>query len=1316
MASGCLTVVAPAAEGPHLPESLKPHELTDLGQALFEEAGDALFLFDPDSDQLVDVNPTAQLLSGFSRQEMLCMRATFLFRFEGRGGMNRLKHASQHTGVFHSQDGYFLRTRMEGVWVPVNLTIARLHVHPKTLGLITARDAREQRDALQQMKKIEGEMRRVIASVSDCLWSAAIDATHQWTYRYVSPVIEKITGRPADFFRIGLEHWRRVVHPEDRPAWEKALQRLKAGRSTQEEYRIIRPDGTVRWVRDNVSVSHGDDDKDLRLDGVLTDTTEARKAAEALRESQRALATLMSNLPGMAYRCRNDREWTMEFASEGTLTLTGYQPADLVGNRVTSYAQLIHPDDQAPVWQAVQEAVRRREPYQITYRIRTAAGPHKWVWEQGQGIFAADGSLVALEGFIIDVTERQRAEEALAHERDLLHTLMENIPDHIYFKDRASRFLRVNKAQAHYMGLENPQAAVGKTDRDFFPPDLASAFRADEEHLFNTGYPLINKVERVVGPDGQLDWVLTTKVPFYDRAGTVIGLVGVSMDITEQKQIEEELKQRRAEQQMIFDSVPALIWYKDRDNRIIRLNQPAALSAGKSVAELEGASTYDLYPDHAAQYHADDLEVIRSGQAKRGIIEEHRLASGEQRWMQTDKVPHRNEQGDIVGVVVFAVDITERKRAEESLRQAELKFRSIFENAIEGIYQSAPDGRFLTVNPMLARILLFDSPEELLATVAQENRIFYADSDRRVEFVRLMREQGAVTNFESEIIRRDGSHAWISENARALRDEADALVGYEGTIVDITGRKIAESALAHERALLRSLIDSIPDLIFYKDRTGRYLGCNAAFEKYSGRTEKELVGKTDAELLSRDLADFYKERDRQVLAEGKPRRDEEWLEARDGRSTLVETLQTPFFGPDGQVLGLIGMCRDITERKRLEEQLRQAQKMEAIGQLAGGVAHDFNNLLTAILGNVSLLLGSKPPADPDYELLAASEQAAQRATDLTRQLLGFSRQTMLRLEPANLNASIQEIVAILRRTIDPRIAVAIEPDPELWTVQADPGQINQVLMNLCINARDAMPDGGRLLLQATNVELDAQSGRQQLEARPGEFVRLRVQDTGHGIPPEVKARIFEPFFTTKGPGKGTGLGLAMVYGIVQQHLGWIECYSEVGRGTYFDIYLPRSQQAAVQPKAKAAATSALRGSETILLVDDEAVIRNVGRAILQRQGYQVLLAQDGQEAVEIYQREGHRIHLVILDLTMPRLSGRDTLRQLLQINPAVLVLLSSGYTADSVPEVGKEGVLGFVNKPYRPQDLTQAIRAALDRGKSSPRPEPEQREPENWVI
>jgi CheY-like chemotaxis protein len=292
-------------------------------------------------------------------------------------------------------------------------------------------------------------------------------------------------------------------------------------------------------------------------------------------------------------------------------------------------------------------------------------------------------------------------------------------------------------------------------------------------------------------------------------------------------------------------------------------------------------------------------------------------------------------------------------------------------------------------------------------------------------------------------------------------------------------------------------------------------------------------------------------------------------------------------------------------------------------------------------------------------------------------------------------------VRILRRTIDPRIRVEVRLRPDLWTVKADSAQVNQVLMNLCLNARDAMTEGGRLLLETDHFAPDEEYLRLHLEARPGEYVRLRVRDTGYGIPPEIKPRIFEPFFTTKETGQGTGLGLAMVFGIVKQHRGWIDCESVVHEGTTFDIYLPRSapQEAGARRAIPVAPRAAPAGKETILLVDDEPMIRQLGTTILERHGYEVLLASDGLEALEVYQRHRGQIDLVILDLTMPRLSGRDTCKRLVEMDPAVRVLFSSGYSAEHVGTADFSQVLGFLNKPYRAEELTDKLRASLDQAR-----------------
>jgi CheY-like chemotaxis protein len=375
--------------------------------------------------------------------------------------------------------------------------------------------------------------------------------------------------------------------------------------------------------------------------------------------------------------------------------------------------------------------------------------------------------------------------------------------------------------------------------------------------------------------------------------------------------------------------------------------------------------------------------------------------------------------------------------------------------------------------------------------------------------------------------------------------------------------------------------------------------------------------------------------------------------------------------------------------------------MEAIGKLAGGVAHDFNNLLTVISGNASLLQAALPAEDQGRELVRSIDVAATRAAELVRQLLGFSRRTLLWLKPTDLRTCLAEIHAILCRTIDPRIQIEVKCVGDPWPVQADPGQMNQVLMNLCLNARDAMPEGGRLTLELENVTIEKDDPSHP-EGRSGDFVRLQINDTGQGITPEIQSHIFEPFFTTKGPGKGTGLGLAMVFGIIQQHQGWIECASTLGQGTRFSIYLPRLRGQVETAPAVEAPTPAAGGTETILLVDDEPFVREVARRILVQRGYRVIEAADGLHALEAYRKRTPPFDLVILDLIMPKLSGRDTFRELRKLDPNARVMFASGYSAESVADPSTEGALGFLGKPYREQELVRLIRQVLDRGQSPP--------------
>jgi two-component system cell cycle sensor histidine kinase/response regulator CckA len=399
---------------------------------------------------------------------------------------------------------------------------------------------------------------------------------------------------------------------------------------------------------------------------------------------------------------------------------------------------------------------------------------------------------------------------------------------------------------------------------------------------------------------------------------------------------------------------------------------------------------------------------------------------------------------------------------------------------------------------------------------------------------------------------------------------------------------------------------------------------------------------------------------------------------------------------EGSVTGMVGLLMDITEQKMLQDQLQQAQKMEAVGTLAGGVAHDFNNLLQAILGYTDLLLLRMSESEKLCRELEQIKRSADRGAELTQQLLTFSRRVESKLRPTDLNHEVKQVYKLLQRTIPKMVNIELRLDEHLRTINSDPAQMEQIMMNLAVNAKDAMLEGGTLLIETKNVTLDEDFCRKHVGAKPGDFVCLRISDTGHGIGKDKLDKIFEPFFTTKESGKGTGLGLAMVYGIVKNHCGYILCDSEVGLGTSFEIYLPMIEQPCETSEDREQATPPLGGSETILLVDDEITIRDLGSQILSHFGYKVLTAPDGESALVLYRTGNEPVDLFILDLIMPGMGGKQCLEEILKIEPTARVLISSGHALDdSIKQVIESGTVGFIKKPWNSRQMLQAIDAAL---------------------
>lgn len=514
---------------------------------------------------------------------------------------------------------------------------------------------------------------------------------------------------------------------------------------------------------------------------------------------------------------------------------------------------------------------------------------------------------------------------------------------------------------------------------------------------------------------------------------------------------------------------------------------------------------------------------------------------------------------------------------------------------------------------------------------------------------------------------------------------------------------IPERAQQEQWAYLRQVIDINPNLVFAKDREGRFTLVNKAVADVYGTTVDELIGKTDADFNSNaEEVAFFRAMDLEVMNSLKEKIiTEEVITDAKGKVHFLQTVKRPIIGPDGQANQVLGVATDITERKQLEEQLRYAQKMEALGLLAGGIAHDFNNLLAVVLGNAELMLQRLRKGGAQDDRLKTSLElivtASKRAESLTRQLLAFSRRQAIHPEILDLNSVLSEMENLLRRVIGEHIHLVVETRPNLLCVRADPGHIEQILMNLVVNARDAMPMGGTLMLTTSAVDLDAGYVNRHPEAKEGPHVSLVVSDTGVGMAPETMRRMFEPFFTTKPAGHGTGLGLSTVYGIVKQAGGHIVVTSALKKGSTFSVFLPADAESAPRKPAGSTIELSLRGHETVLVCEDEDPVLRLTSEILEDAGYQVIAARDGKQALAMAALHRAPIDLLLTDVVMPEMNGKELAEEIRIRRPETKILFMTGYSSDVLPlGVESDSTHQMVAKPFSPRHLLIRIRDSLD--------------------
>ena len=737
------------------------------------------------------------------------------------------------------------------------------------------------------------------------------------------------------------------------------------------------------------------------------------------------------------------------------------------------------------------------------------------------------------------------------------------------------------------------------------------------------------------------------------------------------------------------------IFARDRDGRFVLVNKAVADAYGTTVEGLIGKTDVDFNPniDEVEHFSNDDLLVIDSGKPKEIPEETITDSKGRVRILQTTKIPFTlPAAGD--AVLGVSTDITERKWAEKALRESEEKYRNIFENAVEGIFQTTVEGRLFNANPALARMMGFDSPEELITTINDLAQQIYARSEDRMRFLEQLKEHGFVEGLELQMYRKDRKIIWTSMSARTVHDEAGNMINIDGTLENITERKSVERALLESEAKYRSVVESsLAGFYLIQDDLFRFV--NHRFCELTGYSYDDAVNTIH-------YMDLIHPDDRALVAKNVEKRLEGEIDCieydfrvirKDGEVILVKV-----FGGSSSYNGRPAFCGtfvDITREKMMESQLRQAQKMEAIGTLAGGIAHDFNNILTALIG-YGTLLQSKMEATNPLRLYADQVlSASHKAVNLTQSLLAFSRKRPLTLKPVNINTIVKGTEKLLKRLITEDIALETRLAESKLVVLADITQIDQILFNLTTNARDAMPRGGTLRIATDLVVLDHNFRLTHGFGERGPYACLSVSDTGVGMGKDTQEKIFDPFFTTKEVGRGTGLGLSTVYGIVKQHSGYITVTSERDQGTSFHIYLPLVK---IEPQEEQLFARDVKGGwETILVAEDNEDARRFVKDILGQYGYAVIEAVDGEDAITKF--EQHRgINLVILDSIMPKLNGREAHDIILSLAPATKFLFMSGYTSDIVLEKGIAGKeFNFLQKPLSPNELLEKIREILDR-------------------
>jgi PAS domain S-box-containing protein len=1122
------------------------------------------------------------------------------------------------------------------------------------------------------------------------------------------------------------------VAPEHKEKVFDIYNKRIAGKKTQQRYdlNLMGKSGKKVYVEVSASLtSYKQNQVDI---AIVRDVTERKKVEEALADEVVRRRILVEQ----------SRDGIVILEQDGKVYEANQRFADMLGYSMDELQQL-HVFDwefQYPHQQVVEmlRTVDEKGDHFETQHRRKDGTTYNVEISTNGATFAGQKLIFCV---CRDITERKQAEEAIKESEERFRTLFETMAQGVIYHDAKGKVISSNPAAQRILGLTLDEM-IGKTSLNPQRRRLhedGSAL-ASEEHpsivALRTGKSVNDVIMAVYNPiEKDYRWIINHAIPEFKEGGkTPYRVFTTFTDITERRKMQGELERDRAEIKLIIDSLTALVFYKDKEGKLLRVNKAFAEALNMSEEDFIGKTVFDLYSADIAQNMADDdREVFASRHPKLNIIEQYESATGI-RWVQTDKVPVLDKNGEPVAMIGFAQDITIRKQAEEAIKESEEKFNKAFHASLNLMaIISLDEGQIIDVNEAYCKSIGYNRKELIGHTALDIN--LWANPQQRKEFYRTIANEGRLENKEVFLRTKTGEIRTYLFSAEKI-----TLGGTPSIVIgalDITERKQAEQRINHLNQTLRSIRNVNQLITREKDRDKLLKGvCDTLVESRSFFTAwivlLDEAYKPVAYAVSGTRGDFSKIiedfnigklplcvqkaldkaqvvtiQDPKTMCVGCPNLHEYTnfgsmtvrLEyAGKSYGVLCTSLPKEILTDKNEVSLFEEVAADIAfalynmereaEYKRLEQERLRAAKLESIGTLAGGIAHDFNNLLTGIMGNIGLVKSYISPSENNYEMLDEAEKAALRAKDLTQQLLTFARGGKPVKKPVIIADIVQESANFALRGSKVKLELSL---PEvLWPVEADEGQISQVINNLVINADEAMPLGGTLKIQVENLSLKKTTIPL---LPPGNYIRIDIVDAGIGMSPENLQRIFEPYFTTKQ--RGSGLGLTSAYSIVKNHGGIIFVDSRLNKGSTFHVYLPATQKSMKVGKKMKKATSGQAGGK-VLVMDDQEIIRKMLKNMLSLAGYIVELSADGAEAIEKYQQAmkiGDPFNAVIMDLTIPGgMGGREAVEKLLEIDPYAKVIVSSGYATDAIMSDFKNyGFKAVIAKPYSVKQLQDTL-------------------------